>query len=220
MGEGITEGELLAWKVKEGDVVAEDQTLAEVETDKAVVELPSPRAGRIAQLHAAEGDIIKVGQVVVTIEEGAGAPGAAAGRDSCRLAVARGRRRCPAPCRAGRGRGRALHRVGGRAGWRRRPRKRRLAARPPSRAAGRSRQRRRHREALAMPSVRALARELGVDLTGIRGTGPGGRILKQDVRGRGPRRGLRRRGPSGGRGSCRQGTCAGVAVASVVAPAP
>ena len=46
IGEGITEGELLAWKVKEGDIVAEDQTLAEMETDKAVVELPSPRAGR------------------------------------------------------------------------------------------------------------------------------------------------------------------------------
>ncbi len=55
IGEGITEGELLAWKVKEGDTVAEDQTLAEMETDKAVVELPSPRAGRVTRLHAAGG---------------------------------------------------------------------------------------------------------------------------------------------------------------------
>ena len=56
VGEGIVEGELLSWKVAEGDVVAEDQTLAEVETDKAVVEIPSPRAGRILKLHAAEGE--------------------------------------------------------------------------------------------------------------------------------------------------------------------
>ena len=60
-----------------GDVVAEDQTLAEVETDKAVVEMPSPRAGRIAKLHAEEGETIEVGQVIVTIDEEAGAPASA-----------------------------------------------------------------------------------------------------------------------------------------------
>ena len=68
VGEGITEGELLSWKVREGDVIAEDQTLAEVETDKAVVEIPSPKAGKILKLHAQEGEIIKVGAVLVTIE--------------------------------------------------------------------------------------------------------------------------------------------------------
>ncbi len=72
IGEGVTEGELLAWKVAEGDPVAEGDTLAEVETDKAVVELPSPRAGRVAKLHAAEGDVIEVGAVVVTIDETVG----------------------------------------------------------------------------------------------------------------------------------------------------
>ena len=51
IGEGITEGELLSWKVKEGDQVAQDQTLAEMETDKAVVEMPSPRAGTVLKLH-------------------------------------------------------------------------------------------------------------------------------------------------------------------------
>ena len=76
IGEGIAEGELLAWKVKEGDLVAQDQTVAEMETDKAVVELPSPRAGRVARLHAAEGDIVKVGAVLVTIEEDAAVPAA------------------------------------------------------------------------------------------------------------------------------------------------
>ena len=80
VGEGIVEGELLAWKVKEGDIVEENQTLAEVETDKAVVELPSPRAGRISKLIGAEGDVIAVGSVVAVVEEagGSGASGAAA----------------------------------------------------------------------------------------------------------------------------------------------
>ncbi len=70
VGEGIVEGELLSWKVKEGDQVAQDQTLAEMETDKAVVELPSPRAGRVLKLHAGEGDMVNVGDVLVSIEEG------------------------------------------------------------------------------------------------------------------------------------------------------
>ena len=70
VGEGIAEGELLSWKVKEGDQVAQDQTLAEMETDKAVVELPSPRAGRVLKLHAGEGDMVNVGDVLVSIEEG------------------------------------------------------------------------------------------------------------------------------------------------------
>ena len=56
VGEGITEGEVVSWKVSEGDSVAEDQTLAEMETDKAVVELPSPKAGKIVRLHAADGE--------------------------------------------------------------------------------------------------------------------------------------------------------------------
>ena len=76
IGEGITEGELLSWKVKEGDRIAQDQTVAEMETDKAVVEMPSPRAGRVVKLHAAEGDIVNVGDVLVTIDDGA-APQAA-----------------------------------------------------------------------------------------------------------------------------------------------
>ncbi|MBI2548105.1 2-oxo acid dehydrogenase subunit E2 [Candidatus Woesearchaeota archaeon] len=69
VGEGITEGELVAWKVKEGDLVTEDQVLAEVETDKAVVELPSPRQGRVMKLHAQEGSTIHVNDVLVTFAE-------------------------------------------------------------------------------------------------------------------------------------------------------
>ncbi len=69
VGEGITEGEIVRWLVKEDDEVKEDQTLAEVETDKAVVEMPSPYSGTILKIHAREKEIIKVGQVLVTIGE-------------------------------------------------------------------------------------------------------------------------------------------------------
>lgn len=67
VGEGITEGEIVRWVVKEGDEVEEDQTLVELETDKAVVEIPSPYKGTILKIHFQEKDIIKVGEVLVTI---------------------------------------------------------------------------------------------------------------------------------------------------------
>ncbi len=67
IGEGITEGEIVRWLVAEGDEVRADQPLAEIETDKAVVEMPSPFAGTILKLHHREKDIIKVGDVLVTV---------------------------------------------------------------------------------------------------------------------------------------------------------
>jgi pyruvate dehydrogenase E2 component (dihydrolipoamide acetyltransferase) len=67
VGEGITEGEIVRWLVAEGDDVRTDQPLAEIETDKAVVEMPSPFAGTVLKLHHREKDIIKVGDVLVTI---------------------------------------------------------------------------------------------------------------------------------------------------------
>lgn len=69
VGEGITEGEIVRWLVKEGDQVKADQTLAEIETDKAIVEMPSPYSGTVLRLHFKEKDIVKVGQVLVTIGE-------------------------------------------------------------------------------------------------------------------------------------------------------
>ncbi len=67
IGEGITEGEIVRWLVQEGDEVKEDQTLAEVETDKAVVEVPSPYSGSVLKLHFKEKDLVQVGQALVTI---------------------------------------------------------------------------------------------------------------------------------------------------------
>lgn len=213
VGEGITEGELLAWKVQEGDVVAEDQTLAEVETDKAVVELPSPVAGRIAKLHVADGDGILVGQVLVTIEEGVGQapPAPVAASPPVGVAPAEAPRAAGAPPSPGRAEAPhavastpppppvsqveeeeefytgsvigqleeapdeqpAVESVTGAAA----PPASEPAAAPASPAPpGEGTV-----KVLAMPSVRILARELGVDLSVIHGTGPGGRIVRQDV---------------------------------------
>src|SRR3954468_21845168 len=77
IGEGVVEGEIVSWKVKEGDRVKLDQPLVEVMTDKATVELPSPRAGTIVAIHFKDGQICPVGQILVTIEEEAGAAASA-----------------------------------------------------------------------------------------------------------------------------------------------
>lgn len=201
VGEGITEGELLAWKVQEGDVVVEDQTLVEVETDKAVVELPSPRAGRIAKLHAADGDVIEVGQVLVTIEETVGGTVAATTAPSLptpAAAVIPTTPAVPPPPPVSQVEEEEEFYTGSVIGQLEEapdeesepasvaaprpvqgptfPRSVGSAAVPAPVALGEATV-----KVLAMPSVRALARELGVDLSVVHGTGTGGRILRQDV---------------------------------------
>jgi pyruvate dehydrogenase E2 component (dihydrolipoamide acetyltransferase) len=69
VGEGITEGEIVRWLVREGDPIQTDQSFAEIETDKAVVEMPSPYTGTVLKLHFQEKDIVKVGDVLITIGE-------------------------------------------------------------------------------------------------------------------------------------------------------
>ena len=74
LGEGLTEGEVARWLVAEGQEVAEDDPLVEIQTDKATVEIPSPYAGTVLQVLVAEGDVVPVGTELVVI----GAPGEAA----------------------------------------------------------------------------------------------------------------------------------------------
>jgi pyruvate dehydrogenase E2 component (dihydrolipoamide acetyltransferase) len=190
VGEGITEGELLAWMVEEGEIVAEDQTLAEVETDKAVVEMPSPRAGRIVKLHAEAGDMIEVGQVIVTIEEdveatpppaepadAAAPPSEAPAVQASEVPVAPAKPTPPPPPASQVEEEEEFYTgsvIGQLEEAPEEPEE--PAARPAAATAESS-----AIKVLAMPSVRALAKELHVDLSTIHGTGPGGRILRQDV---------------------------------------
>ncbi len=194
VGEGITEGELLAWKVKEGDVVVEDQTLAEVETDKAVVEMPSPRAGRIVTLHVEEGETIEVGQVIVTIEEGvtvdasAEAPAEAPEERTPTPSPEERARPVPPPPPASQVQEEEEFYTGSVIGHLEEapdePEEPAAAARasaPRAAGGGPAIDEDSAIKVEAMPSVRALAKELHVDLSTIHGTGPGGRILRQDV---------------------------------------
>jgi pyruvate/2-oxoglutarate dehydrogenase complex dihydrolipoamide acyltransferase (E2) component len=135
LGEGLTEGEIARWLVQEGQEVAEDDPLVEIQTDKTTVEIPSPAAGKVTRIMVGEGDVVPVGTVLVVI-----------GEDGAE----------PSP--------------------------------------------QREEKVRATPLIRKLAQELGVELDGIQGTGPQGRITEQDVRGaagpsegrREPLRGVRR----------------------------
>jgi pyruvate/2-oxoglutarate dehydrogenase complex dihydrolipoamide acyltransferase (E2) component len=124
VGEGIAAGELVAWHVAEGDDVREDQPLADVQTDKAIVTIPCPTTGRVLELRASEGDTVPVGAVLAVFEHGE-----------------------------------ELAETGG------------AAAAPASGL----------RRPLASPAVRKRARDRGVDLAGLTGSGPGGRIVREDV---------------------------------------
>jgi pyruvate dehydrogenase E2 component (dihydrolipoamide acetyltransferase) len=160
IGEGVVEGEVVRWLVNEGDLVREDQPLVEVMTDKATVEIPAPRAGRVARRMYAEGQVCPVGKVLLTIEieVAAGAPAgavakAATGEGAPRPSTAGG-----AMASGGTGSVGGTTAVSG--------------AHP---AGGAS--------VLATPATRKLARELRVDLRQVIGSGRGGRITSDDVRG-------------------------------------
>jgi pyruvate dehydrogenase E2 component (dihydrolipoamide acetyltransferase) len=152
LGEGLTEAEIVAVLVREGDVITEDAPLLEVETDKAQVEIPSPMGGRVEKIHVAPGQTVKVGAVLVTFAD-AGAPAQATAPAAPRAAAPATLAPAGAPRRA----------------------VTQAAASPagPAHAGG---------PVAATPSTRRLARELGVDLRAVRGSGPGGRILDADVR--------------------------------------
>src|SRR5688572_33059893 len=70
IGEGVVEGEVVKWKVKEGQVLEQDQPMVEVMTDKATVEIPAPRPGTVTKILVGEGKVCKVGDVMIVIDDG------------------------------------------------------------------------------------------------------------------------------------------------------
>ncbi len=157
LGEGLEDAEVARWLVAEGDRVERNQPLAELNTAKALVEVPSPYAGVVVRRHAAEGELVKVGAPLVSIEEGAEgkASGDGASAGPARPAVLIG----SGPTGAGET---VRPRVG-------------AEVRPhggPDRG-----------PVPASPPIRRLAKELGVDLRAVTGTGPGGRVTREDVTG-------------------------------------
>jgi pyruvate dehydrogenase E2 component (dihydrolipoyllysine-residue acetyltransferase) len=126
LGEGLTEGEVARWLVAEGQEVAEDDPLVEIQTDKTTVEIPSPAAGVVSRILVPEGEVVPVGTVLVVIGANGAEPVAAAEPVVSQV-----------------------------------------------QDSGRVR---------ATPLVKKIARDLGVDVAAVTGTGPGGRITEEDVR--------------------------------------
>jgi 2-oxoisovalerate dehydrogenase E2 component (dihydrolipoyl transacylase) len=151
LGEGTVEAELLAWHVKPGDQVAEDQVIAEVMTDKAAVELPSPVTGRVLSTNGQAGEKMQVGAELIRFETGTA------------------QNRTPRPQPAGEKDTRtntpaAVVSIT-------------AAAAMPMRSASKS------ERVMASPATRRRAREAGIDLKRVHGSGPGGRIVPQDLSG-------------------------------------
>jgi 2-oxoisovalerate dehydrogenase E2 component (dihydrolipoyl transacylase) len=194
LGEGLTEAEIVAWRVQAGDSVAIDQAVVEVETAKAVVEVPVPFAGRVTALHGQPGDVLSVGSPLLTVDEddtdrGAAVPPAdpATGHAAAPLAEPGVATPLAAPDDDGES-GSVL--IGyGTSASRRRRRVRRSpalaaspaaeltgtgdgAARPPAAAGA---------VAIVSPVVRRLARAAGLDVAAIRGSGRDGLITRRDV---------------------------------------
>lgn len=171
LGEGLTEAEIVAVLVREGDEIREDAPLLEVETDKARVEIPSPLGGRVERIHVTPGQTVKVGAPLVTFGDaaaGAGAsdrpaatPSARPERAEIAPAASPSRAAAPSPAPASSAPD-ATTSVA------------ESAATPTASP--------RTGPVPAAPSTRKLARELGVDLHTVRATGPGGRVTDADVR--------------------------------------
>jgi pyruvate dehydrogenase E2 component (dihydrolipoamide acetyltransferase) len=139
IGEGVSEGEIVKWLVKEGDYVKMFQPIVEVLTVKVKVEIPSPYNGKIVKILAKEKEVVRVGKPIALIETEEVIPETKPKEEA-------------------------------------KPKEELRQVEIPKEVAEEK------KEILATPAVRRLARELGVDLSKVKGTGPGGRILEEDVR--------------------------------------
>ena len=155
VGEGVVEAEVVSWNVQVGDFVQVDQPLCEITTDKAQLEISSPKAGRVLKLHGSPGDIIKVHAPLVELDTGASG---AAAQPPAAASPAPAR---PAPAPAGPAPNSAPPTNG-------------VGAKPPLPEPTRG-------TTKAAPAVRREAREMGIDIHAVPGSGPGGRVTRHDL---------------------------------------
>ena len=161
LGEDIETGDVIGVFVSAGDKVAEDQALLEVETDKAAIEIPAPAGGIIKEVHVSEGDTIKVGQLLVTIDDGKGS-----GKDIKVEEVKKVKTQDD-----------TIEEVA-----EKEVQEETYADPEPEEETVSDTEEATDKASPASPSIRRLARELGVDLDSVEGSGPGGRISKEDIR--------------------------------------
>lgn len=139
VGEGIVEGELIKWRINAGDSIKEDQIVAELETDKAIVEIPSPLAGVVIELCCKEGSIVKVGDVLLTIGDAEHAGAQKPEKDKGTVVG-------------------VLEE----------------AEEPENREI--------QPAVLSTPAVRKMAKDAGIDINSVQGTGPQGRVTAEDIK--------------------------------------
>jgi pyruvate dehydrogenase E2 component (dihydrolipoamide acetyltransferase) len=156
VGEGITEGTLVKWLVKIGDEIKADQAVAEIETDKAIVEIPTSKGGKVSELYGKEGDVIKTGSIIATLSlPGEEMPGLPEIRpQEIKSVEVKPEIKLPEKTTGV-------------------PEK---TTREPEKPIGVP------SRVLATPSTRRLAREIGVDISRVVGSGPGGRVIDEDIR--------------------------------------
>jgi pyruvate dehydrogenase E2 component (dihydrolipoamide acetyltransferase) len=158
IGESVEAADVVKVLVKVGDVVVAEQGIVELETDKAVVELPSPKAGKITEMLVKEGDVVKPGQVIGKIDVEADASATAEVAAPKPEIAAEAEIAEPTPLKTEPAE----------------PKEKKSEPAPPPPPSGKA--------AAAAPSVRRLARELGVAIEHVGGTGPGGRIMPEDIK--------------------------------------
>jgi len=166
LGENVKDGDLIKVMVSAGDKVAQDQPVLELETDKATIEVPSPVTGTVKEIFVKNGDKLKVGQLIFTVDGGDAAPkngsGEAKPAEAAAPAAPAAVTQAPAPQVP-------LAEAPARQAAPVTPAPAAQASEPVG-------------PAPAAPSVRRIAREIGVDINQVTGTGPGGRISVEDVR--------------------------------------
>jgi 2-oxoisovalerate dehydrogenase E2 component (dihydrolipoyl transacylase) len=214
LGEGLSEAEVISWRVSPGDRVAVDQVIAEVETAKAVVEVPVPYAGVVAALHATPGSVVSVGQPLITVTEDAAAgfrePGVVVpeqvpaaddggevdgveeasgsvligyGTTVAQARTRRGRRRGAGGTRSSAPAASAVPESSAVPAASAAPASSAVPAAPaPQAPVGLATPERPGRVAVISPIVRKEARDAGLDLTAVTGTGPDGVLSRRDVR--------------------------------------
>ncbi|MBG9816909.1 dihydrolipoamide acetyltransferase family protein [Bacillus safensis] len=166
IGEGIHEGEIVKWFVKPNDEINEDDVLAEVQNDKAVVEIPSPVKGKVLELKVEEGTVATVGQTIITFD--------APGYENLQFKGSEEE-----------GDAKTEAQVQGTAEAGNEPEKKEVAQEEAAAATGAGAQEQvdadPNKRVIAMPSVRKYAREKGIEIYKVAGSGKNGRVLKEDI---------------------------------------
>ncbi|KLK98584.1 branched-chain alpha-keto acid dehydrogenase subunit E2 [Bacillus pumilus] len=166
IGEGIHEGEIVKWFVKPNDEINEDDVLAEVQNDKAVVEIPSPVKGKVLELKVEEGTVATVGQTIITFD--------APGYENLQFKGSEEE-----------GEAKTEAQVQGTAEAGNEPEKKEVAQEEAAAATGAGAQEQvdadPNKRVIAMPSVRKYAREKGIEIYKVAGSGKNGRVLKEDI---------------------------------------